>query len=153
MQCEGEDCGQNDDSPVELALADRWIISRLQLAEQAVTEGLETYRLDMAAQALYEFIWDEYCDWYLELSKPVLWDEQAGAAQKRGTRRTLIRVLEATLRLAHPLIPFITEDNWQKIKSLAGTDGDTIMLAPRSEERRVGKECRLRCRTDNEKTQ
>src|SRR5690625_230290 len=130
MQCEGEDCGQKDDSPVELALADRWIISRLQLAEQAVTEGLETYRLDMAAQALYEFIWHEYCDWYLELSKPVLWDEQANAAQKRGTRRTLIRVLEATLRLAHPLIPFITEEIWQKIKSLAGTDGDTIMLAP-----------------------
>src|SRR5690625_4344428 len=99
MQCEGDDCGQNDDSPVELALADRWIISRLQLAEQAVTEGLEPYRLDMAAQALYEFIWHEYCDWYLELSKPVLWDEQASAAQKRGTRRTLIRVLEATLRL------------------------------------------------------
>ncbi|MDQ2077195.1 valine--tRNA ligase [Marinimicrobium sp. ABcell2] len=130
MQCEGEDCGQGAESEVELSLADRWIISRLQMAEQAVTEGLETYRLDMAAQALYEFIWNEYCDWYLELSKPVLWDEQASAAQKRGTRRTLIRVLETTLRLAHPLMPFITEEIWQKIKPLAGVSGETIMLVP-----------------------
>ncbi|UZJ46194.1 valine--tRNA ligase [Marinimicrobium sp. C6131] len=129
MQCEGEDCGQ-DGGEIALSLADRWIISRLQNAEQTVTEALNTYRLDLAAQALYEFIWNEYCDWYLELSKPVLWDENATAEQKRGTRRTLIRVLETTLRLAHPLMPFITEEIWQKIKDLAGARGETIMLAP-----------------------
>jgi len=129
MQCEGEDCGQ-DGGDVALSLADRWIISRMQNAEQTVTEALNTYRLDLAAQALYEFIWNEYCDWYLELSKPVLWDENATAEQKRGTRRTLIRVLETTLRMAHPLMPFITEEIWQKIKELAGAQGETIMLAP-----------------------
>ncbi|MGD8174368.1 valine--tRNA ligase [Marinimicrobium sp. ARAG 43.8] len=129
MQCDGEDCGQNG-GEVSLSLADHWIISRLQNAEASVTEALNSYRLDLAAQALYEFIWNEYCDWYLELSKPVLWDDNASAEQKRGTRRTLIRVLETTLRLAHPLMPFITEEIWQKIKGLAGASGDTIMLAP-----------------------
>jgi len=79
---------------------------------------------------VYEFIWNEYCDWYLELSKPVLWDENASDAQKRGTRQTLIRVLEETLRLTHPLMPFITEEIWQKINDLAGVAGETIMLAP-----------------------
>jgi valyl-tRNA synthetase len=141
MQCEGEDCGQ-DGGDVALSLADRWIISRLQNAEQTVTEALNTYRLDLAAQALYEFIWNEYCDWYLELSKPVLWDENATAEQKRGTRRTLIRVLETTLRLAHPLMPFITEEIWQKIKDLSGAQGETIMLAPYpvADERKVDAE-------------
>ena len=129
MNCEDQDCGQ-DNSEVTLSLADRWIISRLQEAEKAVAEGIETYRLDLASQALYDFIWNEYCDWYLELSKPVLWDDNASDAQKRGTRRTLIRVLETTLRLAHPLIPFITEEIWQKVKTLAGVSGDTIMHAP-----------------------
>lgn len=127
MNTEEHDCGQLNDDNYELSLADRWIVSRLQTAEQAVIEGLESYRLDLASQALYDFIWSDYCDWYLELSKPVLWDEHASDALKKGTRRTLIRVLEATLRLAHPLMPFITEEIWQKVKTLAGKDGKTIM--------------------------
>ena len=129
MNCEEHDCGQ-DGSDVTLSLADRWIISRLQEAEKAVAEGIESYRLDLASQALYDFIWNEYCDWYLELSKPVLWDESASEEQKRGTRRTLIRVLETTLRLAHPMMPFITEEIWHKVKTLAGESGETIMHAP-----------------------
>jgi valyl-tRNA synthetase len=128
MNCENQDCGLTNDA-VELSLADRWIISRLQQAEQAVEDGLTHYRLDLASQALYDFIWNEYCGWYLELSKPVLLDESASAEQKRGTRRTLIRVLETTLRLAHPLIPYITEEIWQRVRDLSGATGDTIMLA------------------------
>ena len=128
MQCEDQDCGQTN-SAYELSVADRWIISKLQQAEKTVTDALDTYRLDLAAQAIYEFVWNEYCDWYLELSKPVLWDKTASDALKVGTRRTLIRVLETILRLAHPLMPFITEEIWQKIKPLAGAEGETIMLA------------------------
>ena len=130
MNTEGHDCGQDNSQDYELSPADRWIIARLQQAEQAVVKGLESYRLDLASQALYDFIWSDYCDWYLELSKPVLWDDNAAPTLKTGTRRTLIRVLEATLRLAHPLIPFITEEIWQKVKTLAGKQGDTIMLEP-----------------------
>ncbi len=130
MQAEGQDCGLDASLPVELSLADRWIISRLQRAEQAVQDALDGYRFDLAAQAVYDFFWNEYCDWYLELSKPVLWDEQASAALQRGTRRTLVRVLEAALRLLHPFMPFITEELWQRIAPLAGKAGDTIMLAP-----------------------
>ncbi len=129
MNCEGHDCGANNEA-VELSLADRWIISRLQQAEQTVEEGFANYRLDLASQALYDFIWNEYCGWYLELSKPVLSDENATAEQQRGTRRTLIRVLETILRLAHPLMPYITEEIWQRVRDLAGATGETIMLAP-----------------------
>lgn len=129
MNCDGQDCGQDDATDYETSLADKWIISKLQQTEKAVADGIETYRLDLASQALYDFIWNEYCAWYLELSKPVLWDENASAAAKKGTRRTLIRVLETTLRLAHPMMPFITEEIWQRVKTLAGQSGDTIMLA------------------------
>jgi valyl-tRNA synthetase len=129
MHCEDQNCAQAGDTDYELSLADRWINSKLQQAEKSVSEHLDNYRLDLAVQALYEFVWNEYCDWYLELSKPVLWNPDATEAQKKGTRRTLIRVLETILRLAHPLMPFITEEIWQKIKPLAGATGDTIMLA------------------------
>ena len=127
MNCGQEACGANDER-FELSLADRWIISRLQFAESEVEQAIAAYRFDLASQAVYEFIWNEYCDWYLELSKPVLRDDAASAVLKTGTRRTLIRVLEAALRLAHPLMPFITEDIWQKIAPLAGREGATIML-------------------------
>lgn len=130
MNTEDQDCGQDNSTDYQLSLADRWIIGRLQQAEKAVTEAIDHYRLDLASQAVYEFFWNEYCDWYLELSKPVLWDDDAAPALKKGTRRTLVRVLEATLRLAHPLMPFITEEIWQQIKGLAGAKGDTIMLQP-----------------------
>jgi len=131
MNTEEQDCGINGEA-VELSLADRWIISRLQQTEQTVADAMSAYRLDHASQAIYEFIWNEYCDWYLELSKPVLWDDNASVEAKRGTRRTLIRVLEATLRMAHPFMPFITEEIWQRVAPIAGialkTGGDTIML-------------------------
>ncbi|HCH23940.1 MAG TPA: valine--tRNA ligase [Oceanospirillaceae bacterium] len=129
MNCEDQDCGQKG-GEVELTLADKWIVSRLQQAEKKVLTAMDSYRFDHAAEALYSFIWNEYCAWYLELSKPVLWDDNASEAQLRGTRRTLVRVLEASLRLAHPLMPYITEEIWQKIKPLVGKDGDSIMLEP-----------------------
>ena len=132
MNAQGEDCGQDNSDNYKLSLADRWIISRLQQAENDVTEAIDSYRFDLAAQALYDFVWNEYCDWYLELSKPVLWDENGDPELKKGTRRTLVRVLETTLRLAHPMLPFITEEIWQNIAPLAGielnSEGDTIML-------------------------
>ncbi|WP_308368281.1 MULTISPECIES: valine--tRNA ligase [unclassified Microbulbifer] len=130
QNCDGQDCAQDGSEDFELSLADRWIISQLQKTEKAVREAMDSYRFDLASQALYDFIWQEYCSWYLELSKPVLWDDSASAAVKKGTRRTLIRVLETTLRLAHPLMPFITEEIWQRVKTLAGKSGDTIMLQP-----------------------
>ena len=129
MQCEDKDCGA-DGAEVELTLADRWIISQLQRTEAEVTRQLDQFRFDLASNALYEFIWNQYCDWYLELSKPVLWDENAPAERQRGTRRTLVRVLETALRLAHPFMPFITEEIWQRIAPMAGKQGDTIMLQP-----------------------
>ncbi|WP_067094975.1 valine--tRNA ligase [Marinomonas atlantica] len=126
MNTEDQDCAQNG-AEVELSLADKWIISRLQHAEEAVNKAYDTHRFDLAAQAIYEFMWHEYCDWYLELSKPVLWDENSTPAQLAGTRRTLVRVLEAFMRLAHPMMPFITEEIWQRIAPLAGQTGETVM--------------------------
>ena len=144
MQCEGQDCGvgaapsprsatarPEDGAPtgeVTLTLADRWIISLLQRLEADVIRHFETYRFDLAAQALYDFTWNEYCDWYLELSKPAL--KTGDEATQRGTRRTLVRVLEALLRLLHPIMPFITEEIWQRVAPLAGKAGKTIMLQP-----------------------
>jgi valyl-tRNA synthetase len=129
MQTEDKDTGIDNDD-VELSLADRWIRSRLQRVEAEVAEHIEIYRFDLAAQDLYSFVWEDYCDWYLELSKAVLFDEQTSAAAQRGTRRTLVRVLETLLRLNHPIMPFITEELWQMVAPLAGVEGDTIMTQP-----------------------
>ncbi|WP_337057222.1 valine--tRNA ligase [Pseudomonas sp. USHLN015] len=126
---DGQDTGVNGEA-VELSSVDRWIISQLQRTEAEVTRHLDAFRFDLATQALYEFVWDEYCSWYLELVKPVLWDENAPIERQRGTRRTLVRVLEVILRLAHPFMPFITEEIWQRIKAQAGVSGDTLMLQP-----------------------
>ena len=139
MNSEGEDCGQSGHAPVELHLVDRWILSRLQETTGQVHRAVANYRFDLAAQALYDFVWNEYCDWYLELSKPVLRDTQASEAALRGTRQTLIRVLETWLRLLHPFMPFITEEIWQSVAPLAGVSGPSIMLQPlpRPDEARV----------------
>lgn len=129
MNVEGKDCGQNNEA-VTLSLADEWILGRLQQTQSEVTQHFDNYRFDLASQTLYEFIWNEYCDWYLELAKPALAEQGASEESLRGTRRTLVRVLETTLRLAHPIMPFITEEIWQSVKALAGVSEDktTIML-------------------------
>ena len=127
MNCEGQELSH--DAPL-YSQADRWIRSRLQTAIEATGRALDQYRFDHASQTLYDFVWNEYCDWYLELSKPVLWDDDADPALKAGTRRTLIEVLEATLRLLHPMMPFITEEIWQSVAPIAGRAGPSIMLQP-----------------------
>jgi len=114
----------------QVCAADCWILSRLQTTTQTVTQALEKYRFDHAAQAIYEFTWNSYCDWYLELSKTVLNDSSASDTAKRGARVTLVIVLESLLRLAHPIMPYITEEIWQRIAPLAGVSGDSIMLQP-----------------------
>jgi valyl-tRNA synthetase len=129
MNTEGQDCGQQG-ADVELGAADRWITSQLQKTGQEVIDAIESYRFDLAAHALYTFIWDEYCDWYLELSKTVLNDSTSSADALRGTRRTLVHVMETVLRLIHPLTPFISEEIWQRMAPLAGVSGETIMRQP-----------------------
>ncbi len=129
MNTEGRDTGL-EGGEVELSTPDRWIVSRLQEAARLVNDAIAGYRFDHAAQAIYEFTWNEYCDWYLELSKPVLTSPQSAPEALRGTRRTLVQVLEALLRIAHPVMPFITEEIWQRVAPLAGKQGPTIMLQP-----------------------
>ncbi|HEX7044624.1 MAG TPA: valine--tRNA ligase [Burkholderiales bacterium] len=129
LNTEGEDCGLAGGA-MRFNAADRWIVSRLQETIGEVESGFRGYRFDLAAQAAYSFVWHEYCDWYLELSKVVLADPQAAPEAKRGTRRTLVTVLETLLRLLHPLMPFITEELWQRVAPLAGATGDTIMRQP-----------------------
>ena len=115
-------------SDADYARADLWIQSRLQDTLLKVEDAIAVYRFDLVSQAIYDFFWNEYCDWYLELSKPVLWDDNATDAQKNATRYTLLDVLEKSLRMLHPLMPFITEEIWQKAAPLLGIAGKTIML-------------------------
>ena len=129
MNTEGQDCGQHGE-PYELRAADEWLIDRLQQVEIEAAQHIESYRFDQLAKVLYSFVWDEYCSWYLEMAKVMLASKTASEQQLRGTRRTLVRVLETLLRLLHPVTPYITERIWQDVKLLAAAQGDTIMLQP-----------------------
>ena len=128
MNTEDFDCGQASGSQMELSLADRWIIGQFEQTVKTVHEAFDTYRFDLASQALYEFTWNQFCDWYLELTKPVLF--KGNEAQQRGTRHTLVNVLEGLLRLMHPIMPFITETIWQRVQPLSdfSKKGDSIMI-------------------------
>ena len=124
------DEGRLDEGEKTYSLADRWIRSRLQRTLEQVDQAYANYRFDLASQALYDFIWNEFCDWYLELSKPVLWEGGGTAEEVRATRQTLIDILEQSLRMLHPFMPFLTEEIWQAVSAIAGTSGPSVMLAP-----------------------
>jgi valyl-tRNA synthetase len=126
----GEGTPAADGAPVELSVADRWIRARFGRTIEAVESALADYRFDYAASALYEFTWHDFCDWYLELVKPTLQSEDTSAAARRGTQRTLAQMLEALQRALHPLMPFITEEIWQRVAPLAGVAGESVMLQP-----------------------
>ena len=134
INTEGKDCGQDstdfESTEVEQTNADKWMVSQLQRSELKIEKAINKYRFDLAAHEIYDLVWNKYCDWYLELCKPVLNHPDSSAALQVGTRRTLVRVLETILRLAHPIMPFITEEIWQRISLLAAKNGETIMTQP-----------------------